>query len=152
VGREALYRTVHTTLIEALSDWSVTASLYEGHDGRRPEQQPFLCFQRRAPGDVVLGPFKIAGSAQRRAQGAILQHGSILLARSAAAVELPGIEDLAGIRLDAEQLLQAWRARLAEGLRLAWEPTTLPEPQRALAAELAAAKYAAPSWTENRGR
>ena len=34
--------------------------------------EPFLCFQRRVPGDVLIGPHKIAGSAQRRHRGAVL--------------------------------------------------------------------------------
>jgi len=36
---------------------------------------PFLCFQRRAPGDVLVGRTKVAGSAQRRSSGAVLHAG-----------------------------------------------------------------------------
>ena len=53
-----------------------------------------MCFQRRAPGDVLVKGEKIAGSAQRRCRGAVLQHGSVLLARSPAAPELDGLKEL----------------------------------------------------------
>lgn len=58
---------------------------------------PFLCFLRRSPGDVLVQSAdgsietKIVGSAQRRARGAVLQHGSILFAQSPFTPELPGL-------------------------------------------------------------
>lgn len=78
----------------------------EAADRRRHAKscaEPFLCFQRRAPGDLILWPpadattsghgHKILGSAQRKRDGAILQHGSILFRRSEQAPELFGIND-----------------------------------------------------------
>jgi lipoate-protein ligase A len=61
---------------------------------------PFLCLQRRSPGDIIVDGFKICGSAQRRKHNSVLQHGSILLRRSPHAPELPGIEDLSSSRFD----------------------------------------------------
>lgn len=55
----------------------------------------FLCFHRRHAGDVVIGRSKIMGSAQRRHAGAMLQHGSLLLARSPHAPSLQGLEQVA---------------------------------------------------------
>lgn len=61
---------------------------------------PFLCFLRRSPGDVLVQSAdgsietKIVGSAQRRARGAVLQHGSILFAQSPFTPELPGLREL----------------------------------------------------------
>jgi lipoate-protein ligase A len=43
----------------------------------RPDAGP--CFQSPAPGEVVAAGRKLVGSAQARLQGALLQHGSILL-------------------------------------------------------------------------
>ena len=55
---------------------------------------PFLCFNRRASLDVLLDASKICGGAEATARGGfILQHGSLLFARSAYAPELPGIEN-----------------------------------------------------------
>jgi lipoate-protein ligase A len=46
----------------------------------RPEQGDFDCFARPAGREICVGGRKLAGSAQRRAKGGILQHGSIRLA------------------------------------------------------------------------
>lgn len=54
----------------------------------------FLCFSRRACGDIVSNGFKVVGSAQRRLGSSVLQHGSILFARSDFAPELPGLLEL----------------------------------------------------------
>lgn len=67
----------------------------------------FLCFLHHTAGDLVAGASKVAGSAQRKLRGAILQHGSILLQTSEHAPELPGIHDLAGRRLFTDQSLAA---------------------------------------------
>ena len=45
-------------------------------------ERPLLCFTGRDPEDIVGMGHKSVGSAQRRRGGAVLQHGSILLARS----------------------------------------------------------------------
>jgi lipoate-protein ligase A len=54
----------------------------------------FLCFGRGDPRDILCQGHKIVGSAQRRRRGAVLQHGSILWARSPYAPRFPGILDL----------------------------------------------------------
>jgi lipoate-protein ligase A len=146
-ARQRLYAMVHTTLIETLADWSIVASLCPA----QASDEPFLCFQRRAPGDVLVGHTKIAGSAQRRRRGAVLQHGSILLQRSAAAPELDSIEDLTGRTIPPEQLIEAWTPRIQRSLQLAWNQTPLSAPQLHAAHSLATAKYAAAPWTETRG-
>ncbi|MDB5313145.1 MAG: lipM [Gemmataceae bacterium] len=58
-----------------------------------------LCFLHQTPGDLLIDGSKVAGSAQRKWKGALLQHGSILLARSEFAPQLPGINDAAGREL-----------------------------------------------------
>lgn len=57
-------------------------------------QAHFLCFNRRSCGDIVCEGFKVVGSAQRRLGSSVLQHGSILFARSEFAPELAGLSDL----------------------------------------------------------
>ncbi len=115
--------------------------------GRR---EPFLCFRRQADGDVLFGNDKVAGSAQRRRRGAVLQHGSVLLGRCQAAPELPGIAELAGIDLDATQLARAWVERITAALAVA---LATPRPYRAdesTVAKRLEKKYASASWTERR--
>jgi lipoyl(octanoyl) transferase len=108
----ALYDTVHGGLVAALAQFQVYATLCEAT--LHPlENEPFLCFERRAEGDVLLGRQKIAGSAQRRRQGAVLQHGSLLWERSPAAPELPGLADLCnGPPPNRAEFLETWIGEL----------------------------------------
>ena len=105
---ESLYLAAHAALIEGLATLGVAAGINRVASGLAPEAEPFLCFERRAVGDVLVGDAKIAGSAQRRRRGAVLQHGSILLQTSPQAPELPGIEQLTGVWLTPADLERAW--------------------------------------------
>lgn len=151
-GRSSLYETIHVSLIETLAELGVTATLYEAPGHRPPENEPLLCFQRRTPGDVLVGGTKIAGSAQRRRRGAVLQHGSVLLRRSAAAPELAALEDLAGKVIGHDELADAWLTKLSAALAVTWRVEPLSTRQRRRAADLAENRYASAHWTENRGR
>jgi lipoate-protein ligase A len=124
-----LYYAIHHAIVAVLAEMGVAASLVEcannsasaaGCGARHREAEPFLCFERRTAGDVLLAGWKIAGSAQRRQRGAVLQHGSILFERSQFAPELPGIGDLANTRWEpdefAERLRSAIAIRLGSGL------------------------------------
>jgi lipoate-protein ligase A len=168
----ALYETIHSALIEILAEYGIKASLCQGKDrevncpedtqkgtvpfsltrksGQSPE--PFLCFLRRAPGDVLLGNTKIAGSAQRRSRGAVLQHGSVLLGRSLMAPELDGLAEAAAVRPDGDQLASAWSARLAETFSLRWQPGVLTDSEGHRSQEFAREKYDSLLWTQHRGR
>jgi lipoate-protein ligase A len=170
------YRTIHMALVDVLAQWGIQATMatapfprapfpQTGEGKSRPhplplsqwerggnQPQPFLCFQRRSPGDVLVAGAKIAGSAQRRCRGAVLQHGSVLLARSAAAPENAGLEELTGQAIPADRLIEAWLARLADALPATWKHGRLSDAERRRAAALSAEKYASPVWTESRGR
>lgn len=89
----SLYDTVHSAIIEVLEAHGVPAELRG--QALQQEQEPFLCFGRGDPRDVVLAGHKILGSAQRRRRGAVLQHGSLLLQQSPFTPEFPGIQELA---------------------------------------------------------
>lgn len=156
-----LYSAVHEALIETLADHGVQASLFGNIFPPTPVSpsppESFLCFARRGAHDIVLqSPHpqfpltKIVGSAQRRARGALLQHGAVLLERSPAAPELPGLNDLASIHLTANNLIAQWSARLAARLDLHLAPArgltkTLEDRSRRLAE-----KYQGPAWTDRR--
>ncbi len=111
-----------------------------------PNRRPFLCFQRRYCGDVVVGSWKVLGSAQRQTRAGLLQHGSLLLARSPAAPELPGLAELWGKPLVEEHLLQALLEALAGSLDLTWEPAELTAAQQAAAQQLREQKYGNLDW------
>jgi lipoate-protein ligase A len=145
---QGLYEAVHESLIEALAELGISATRFDGQ--RRSIDQPFLCFQRREHGDVVSGDDKIAGSAQRRQRGAVLQHGSILLACSRFAPELPGIAELFSEEVNIEDLCRDWLARLAKMLKVSFTQSTLPATVAAAAGEIARQKFGNPVWTQKR--
>lgn len=152
--RAELYQAVHAALIDALGRWGIAAARFaaEGPSGGPAAGDAFLCFQRRSPGDVIFGGMKIGGSAQRRRDGAILQHGSVLLGRSEVAPELPGICELSGVRIEPEALCDAWLPHLAKRLELQWIHGGLPPEVHARAEQLVKQRYADPLWTESRKR
>jgi lipoate-protein ligase A len=146
---ESLYRAAHQTLIQALGELGVTAHLHAPAAGD-PVPTAFLCFERRTKGDVICRAAKIAGSAQRRSRGAIVQHGSVLLGRSPCAPELPGIEQLSGAPLAAEELLAAWSPQIAAELSGSIETGTLTASEQALAATIENERFGSSAWTLRR--
>jgi lipoate-protein ligase A len=148
---QPLYFAFHETLIQALAGLGIQASLFTAEPLLQVGQvEPFLCFQRRATGDVILGGAKICGSAQRRQKEGLLQHGSVLLRRSLFAPELPGIADLVAKSLDAEELIKLWLPLLEGRLRLRCLPDALSPTERSAAERLAEDRFGADSWSLRR--
>jgi lipoate-protein ligase A len=167
-----LYDAMHDALVDTLGSWGIRAHKHsfgttggcaaseaaESDETNRTAQrsvrpvreEPFLCFQRRACGDVLLDQFKICGSAQRRYRNAILQHGSLLLGMSAAAKELPGIRELTGNTLPGSELQEGWQRRVAAKLALSFLPDELSPVELATARALTVEKYASAAWLEKR--
>jgi lipoate-protein ligase A len=150
--RDELYRAVHDGLIEALGQHGVIARLALPGDKIESAREPFLCFQRRSPGDVLIGQAKVCGSAQRRRAGAVLQHGSLLWRASSAAPELPGVADLTNHPLDLESLLAAWLGGLGRRLDFGLRADELDEKEVRLAGTLVESRFACDDWTRNRCR
>jgi lipoate-protein ligase A len=150
--RDELYQAVHGGLIEVLRGLGIPARLCAESDKTRTAQEPFLCFQRRSPGDVLVGKTKICGSAQRRRNGAVLQHGSLLWRISAAAPELPGIADIADHPIELDCLAELWLDGLSGRLGLLWDDDNLSETEIHLAKALVESRYAWENWAKNRGR
>ncbi len=153
---EKLYQAAHASLIETLAELGVVAALCApSNDAGSRADKPFLCFQRRETGDVLLGQYKVAGSAQRRQRGAVLQHGSVLWARSKFAPELPGICDLvpaveksrATTADQLHHLLKLWTPRLAAQLELDLSAESLAEALLAAARKIERCKFGDPGWT-----
>jgi len=95
---EILYRAVHESIRDGLTGMGIPASLSQDCTcgaKKLDTKEPFLCFLRRTPVDLVMGEHKILGSAQRRTRSGLLQHGSLLLRAAPAFPTLPGVEDLA---------------------------------------------------------
>ena len=118
--------------------------------GEEKKLGPFLCFQHQTPGDLVAGGSKIVGSAQRRPHGAVLQHGSILLAQSEHAPELPGLRELTGIDIRAKTLADDIRSFLFAETGWPLGPSRLTAEELADVAAIRDNKYASPDWTRKR--
>lgn len=144
------YRAWHESLIEELAQRGVGASLCLAPQRRPRDQESFLCFQRRADRDVLIGDNKIAGSAQRRHGGALLQHGSLLLRRSTAAPELAGIAELAAVVLDPKALAVCWAQRVAARLGFTLRAATPSDQEMVAAQRIRGSRYAQSGWTTRR--
>ena len=99
---------------------------------------------------MIVGDHKIAGSAQRRHSGTVLQHGSVLLRKSASAPELPGITDLTGVALTAPQLARLWLAEAQTLLDLSPQRGELSEPEIELARKVQIGKFESADWNRKR--
>jgi lipoate-protein ligase A len=147
-GGEPWLRRMHAIISAALSRLYVPAHLHAP-----AVTQPFagvLCFQHCTPGDLLIGPAKVVGSAQRKQRGALLQHGSILLKGSQYTPVLPGIRELSGQRLTSESVVEAIIHEFTEqtGWMLARAAWTQLERQGS--AELVASKYTQDRWNKKR--
>lgn len=147
---EGLYYSFHETLIDTLGIFGVEARLCQPVTILARDQEPFLCFQRRAKGDVLCGDFKITGSAQRRHGGAVLQHGSVLLMQSPQTPELPGVAEIAGRVLSTRELATAWTPALERRLGVQFERGELAPAESAVAATIEREKFASAGWNERR--
>ncbi len=80
-GPNRLYESAHDAIIACLAEAGVEAWRGCQAADSGAAKGPFFCFARRHPLDVLIGPDKVAGSAQRRTRTTVLQHGSIILER-----------------------------------------------------------------------
>ena len=145
----SLYQALHLTLVQTLGSFGLECELFvPGQNQARG--LPFLCFQRRTEGDVLFQGNKIAGSAQRRHKGSVLQHGSVLLGKSPHAMQLPGLQDLTNTDLDICQMKSTWIRMLGEQLGLDFVGGQLTSPEVACAKALVVKKYGQARWTARR--
>jgi lipoate-protein ligase A len=145
---ESWLRRMHVLLADALASLAVTAQMCV--EAEEKKLGDVLCFLHQTPGDLLIGGTKIVGSAQRKQRGALMQHGSILLAGSPWTPQLSGIQELTGAALSAQTLCTAvveqvvrqtgWQLVVSE-----WTPR-----ERERIDELVAGKYSQPAWNSKR--
>jgi lipoate-protein ligase A len=126
--------------------------------------EPFLCFSRRAEGDLLVTPpqggpqcsetgdrlHKVCGSAQRKRRGAVLQHGGILLGRSVAAPELPGLFELGFTRLERAELADLVYHKISDRLGLQLLRDNLTSSENSAASSLVIEKFGLTDWLRRR--
>ena len=154
-GLSASYELVAGALLEALRAIGVRAVARSASSGRPREPFPhrfgsqvgeaaatrpsaFDCFARAAGREICVSGQKLAGSAQRRAGGGVLQHGSIRLrpdtpaARHASSLSGSRATSLAELGVDPnpEALQDACVKSFAEDLGAVFEPSSLAGSER----------------------
>ena len=140
VSPGVLYEEVHRRVIAWLRQSGVEVRLRG--EAFKLAAEPFLCFSRGDARDIVLGPHKIMGSAQRRRRGAVLQHGALLLARSEFAPEFPGLSELAGFSMEPRAVVEALQQSLRDLLPGEVVDGGLTETEQSCAEEWARTRYA----------
>jgi lipoate-protein ligase A len=144
---EAWICRLHHVVRDVLNDLGVPARAVVC--GEEKKLGPVLCFRHHTAGDLVVGEHKVAGSAQRKWKGALLQHGSLLFRRSPLVESVPGVFDLCGVKLThavREPILTALAAETGWTLESGdWSAEELADADR-----LAADKFAAAEWNEKR--
>jgi len=140
---------MHRFLREALqSVWGIDSELVIC--GQEKKLGPLLCFLHQTPGDLLADGRKIAGSAQRKHKGALLQHGSILLRQSPFAPSLPGIVELTEKALTPDELAVALIRRFAVETGWHLQPGPWMDDELTAMARIEAEKYASPQWNGKR--
>jgi lipoate-protein ligase A len=140
---------VHYLLRAVLADHGVRSKVVVC--GEEQKLGEVLCFLHQTPGDLVIDGSKVAGSAQRKMRGALLQHGSILLRTSEYAPRLPGINDFAGKELfTPESLAELLAARFAADVGATIGPNDWTADELARVPEIRREKYANPEWNGKR--
>jgi lipoate-protein ligase A len=152
----ALYELFHETLIATLAELGISAALFRATASCRSQSasgssnDEFLCFQRRTCLDIVSEGAKIAGSAQRRRRGAVLQHGSVLLAQTPFAPELPGIQDLTGISINPPELAVRWMTHIQRRLLATFTAARLTPSEKGRANQLVGSRFASTEYLHRR--
>lgn len=147
-----IYDAVHQSIIAALADLGVVATRFADSAAAPAPQapEPFLCFQRRTDEDLVLAGYKIAGSAQRRAARAVLQHGSVLLAASRCAPQLPGVFELTAKQLAYDNLAMRIAHYASSELGIRWSDKSVPAAVLGRAEQVAGNRFSHEAWTARR--
>ena len=109
--------------------------LASGQKNTHSTAEPFLCFLRSNPNDIVHeSGVKIVGSAQRRRKGITLQHGSILLSASQVCPGVKGILQLAE-EFDAKQFSSRLPELIADSIAKEWTIRSYSELERTICSE-----------------
>jgi len=160
------YRRLSEGLLAGLHRLGVPAAQAVGE--RKPGQDPTaVCFEVPADYEIAVAGRKLVGSAQWRARGGVLQHGTLPLygdltrivdyltlsdadreaQRRRLHLQALTLEEALGFILPFEKAVDALVAGFAQALNLVLVSAELAPRERALSADLKDRIYAAPEWT-----
>jgi lipoate-protein ligase A len=156
-------RRMHGVIAAALSEFGISAELFDDSFGQRligalpsmrlRERESIedrLCFRQFTAGDLILAGAKIVGSAQRKHRGALLQHGAILLQRSAHTPHLPGLFELTGRKPQANRMAQAICREFTNNTDCELVPNEWTLAEAGKAKDIAETKYRSDAWNRKR--
>ncbi|MCH8828005.1 MAG: lipoate--protein ligase family protein [Planctomycetes bacterium] len=145
-----LTRRVHAQVLNFLRCRNVSCAMRgETLPAKSPPDEPFLCFDRADPHDVISRGAKILGSAQRRRRGAVLQHGGLLLKASSWTPHLQGVSDLFpgfAANNSGRRLAEDFGASLAAALFADPVPDKLSVDETVRVRELETTRYGSADW------
>lgn len=169
------YRVISEGLLEGFRSlgleayFAIPRSEQEKNSLKNPRSS--VCFDAPSWYELVVEGRKIAGSAQTRQKGVILQHGSILLEidedklfsvfnypndrvkermQRAFRSKAVAINAIAGRKISIEEAKEAFYKGFASALDIDLEPYTLSEEEEAYVEELARTKYGSDEWNFKR--
>lgn len=144
-----LYTIIHRRLIKLLRECGAECMLRSDFDADQlakledaiasgntnPTEEPFLCFLRANPKDIVHeSGIKIVGSAQRRRKGITLQHGSILISASDVCPGVKGILQLTK-EFDTTQFSSRVPGMIADSIAHEWTIRSYSDSENAICSE-----------------
>lgn len=166
------YRVISGGLLEGFKNlgldahFSIPESKEEKDNLKKPKSA--VCFDAPSWYELVVEGKKVAGSAQTRQKGVILQHGAILLSldeeklvslfkfstneqrermRVGLREKAVAIDELAGRDVSAEESAEAFSKGFEKALQMNLQPLTLTDEQITYVKEIEALKYANDEWT-----
>lgn len=166
----ASYRYFSEGLLAGLNKLGIDASMSiprAAYGQTKRRHASAACFDAPSHYEITAQGRKLAGSAQVRKDGVILQHGSILLTfnpvQVAALLNLPShekqnvvaemlakravsIKEILGREITWDSACQAMIEAFGPALGIEWEPGQLSEKEQAVASELVDTKYGSDSW------
>jgi lipoate-protein ligase A len=158
------YRRLSAGLISGLEKLGIADIVSDRRAENRRIAGP-VCFEFPSDYEITVGGKKLVGSAQMRAQGAVLQHGALplhgdiaricpLLAAHPDPVRVRArattVEAALGRRASWDEVAAALAAGFAEALNLHLEPGPLTEKERAQAERLRGEKHGTQAWIRRR--
>lgn len=163
------YLAISRCLVEGLRLFGVRDAALERSEGqairpRRSDTAAPPCFSTSVRHEVVVGGRKLIGSAQRRVDGMILQHGSLLIGpahkriaeflrrddvetvRSDLDDGTVCLEDILGTGIDFDTLGEALRRGVEQTLGISVEHSSLTDEESEEIERLTRGKYATEKW------
>lgn len=155
-GIKPTFQVIANGLLAGLAGIGIPATVYvpPGRKRSSAAESP-LCFASTSWYEIVAQDRKLVGSAQRRWVTHFLQHGSLILAKSAIEGWLTldtqiALSDLVPVLPDSGKLEGALKKGMEEALSICLEPGELTDLEKETAAELAEKKYGNPAWNLHR--